>query len=338
MDPLTQGALGAALPQGTATSRNGAVALAGCFGFLAGLSADLDVLIRSSEDPLLFMEYHRQFTHSLFFIPIGGLISGTVLYFLIARRLRLAFSRTVLFCTLGYGTHGLLDFATSYGTMLFWPFSQERYAASIISIVDPLLTLPLVLLIVLAGVRRSPLFARLALVWVCCYLGLATLQHISAREMAKAIASERGHEIERLTVKPTFGNILVWKSVYEAQGRFYIDGMRVGIAPALYSGPSLARLDPARDFPWLSPHSQQFRDLMRFDHFSQGYAARNPEDPNDVIDVRYSFLPNEIGALWSIALTPGDESERHVQFHTNRRSARADLAVLWRLVTGAREQ
>ena len=38
------------------------------------MAADLDVLMQSSNDPILFLEYHRQFTHSLFFIPIGSLI------------------------------------------------------------------------------------------------------------------------------------------------------------------------------------------------------------------------------------------------------------------------
>ena len=70
MDPLTQGALGAALPQSTAV-RGKYAGSAGLFGFLAGMAADLDVLIRSSSDPLLFLEYHRQFTHSLVFIPVG---------------------------------------------------------------------------------------------------------------------------------------------------------------------------------------------------------------------------------------------------------------------------
>ena len=337
MDILTQGALGAALPQATATSRKGAVALAGIFGFLAGMAADLDVFIRSAEDPLLFLEYHRQFTHSLIFIPLGGLISGTTLHLLIGRWLGLAFSRTLLFCTLGYGTHGLLDFATSYGTMLFWPFSEERFSASIISIIDPLLTIPLVLLVILAGVKRSPLFARLALAWVCVYLALAAVQQNAARQMAEDLAAERGHTIERLTVKPTFGNILVWKSVYESDGRFYLDGLRAGIAPVVYPGPSLARLDPARDFPWLKPESQQFRDLIRFQRFSQDYAARNPEEPNAVIDVRYSFLPNEIGALWSISLKPDKPPSRHVHFQTNRSRARAHLARLWQLITAERE-
>ena len=90
---------------------------------------------------------------------------------------------------MGYGTHGLLDFATTYGTMLFWPFSQERYAASIVSIVDPLMTLPVLILIVLAGLRRSPLYARLALAWVVLYLSLAAWQHFTRRwETAREIS------------------------------------------------------------------------------------------------------------------------------------------------------
>lgn len=217
--------------------------------------------------------------------------------------------------------------------MLFWPFSEERFAASIVSIVDPLLTVPAVLLVIAAGLRRSPLFARLALGWICFYLTMGAVQHHGAERMATALAESRGHTIERLTVKPSFGNILIWRSVYEARGKFYVDGMRVNVAPALFTGPSVAKLNPARDFPWLDPASQQYRDLLRFDRFSQGYTARDPGTPNGVIDVRFSFLPNAIGALWSIALTRGVATDRHVEFQTNRRNSRENLTALWRLIT-----
>lgn len=336
MDPITQGALGAALPQAIATTRKGAVALAGCFGFVAGMAADADVLIRSVEDPLLFLEFHRQFTHSLVFIPLGGLLAAAVLHVLAGRRAGLGFSRTLLFCTLGYGTHGLLDFMTSYGTMLFWPFSHERYAANIISVVDPLLTVPLVLLVIVAGIRRSPVFARVGLVWVCLYLTVGAVQQGTATRMAREIAATRGHAIERLTVKPTFGNLLVWKSIYQTKARFYVDGLRVGIAPRVFPGESIARLDPARDFPWLDPESQQYQDLVRFDRFSQGHVALSPDAPNTVIDVRFSFLPHKIGALWSIALTTDGRPDRHVRFQTDRGGARANMAALWRLILADR--
>ena len=49
-------------------------------GFLAGIFPDIDIFFRSNHDPLLFLEYHRQFTHSLIFIPIGGFIFTTIFY------------------------------------------------------------------------------------------------------------------------------------------------------------------------------------------------------------------------------------------------------------------
>ena len=38
------------------------------------MAPDLDVLFQSPTDPILFLEFHRQFTHSLVFIPIGALL------------------------------------------------------------------------------------------------------------------------------------------------------------------------------------------------------------------------------------------------------------------------
>lgn len=335
MDPFTQGVLGAALPKTFA--RKSTVVLAGIFGFVAGMAPDLDVLIRSDEDPLLFLEYHRQFTHSLIFIPIGGLLSAGVLHFLIGRRWALPFLQTLLFCTLGYGTHGLLDFATSYGTMLFWPFNNVRYAASIISVIDPVFTLPVAVLALLSGIKRSPFYARLALVWAALYLSMGFAQHQAARGMAEEIALARGHQPERLTVKPSFGNILIWKTLYEAEGRYYVDAVRPSFGPMAFDGTSVAKLDTARDFPWLDPATQQFRDIERFRWFSQGYVARNPSAPDQVIDVRYSFLPNDIKPLWSIELAREAKPDAHVAFRTDRGDSRAGMATLWTMITANKD-
>ena len=192
MDPITQGALGAALPQSLTAKWSGhrkyQYALAGFLGMLGGIAADLDVLIYSDTDPLLFLTYHRQFTHSLIFIPIGGLIVASMLHWILTRRWRLKFWQTVILCSLGYATHALLDAATSYGTMLLWPFVETRYSWSIISIIDPLFTVPLLSLVILAGVRNDPRFARIGLVWALFYLGLGWWQHQGARESATALA------------------------------------------------------------------------------------------------------------------------------------------------------
>jgi inner membrane protein len=332
MDPLTQGVLGASLPQ--ASSDKSEIALAGLLGFLAGMSADLDVLIRSAEDPLLFLEYHRQFTHSLIFVPLGGLFSATVLYFLIARRRQLSFARCFKYCTLGYATHALLDACTTYGTMLFWPFSDLRIAWNTISIIDPFFTLPILALVVLAGYHKRVLFARVALVWALAYMSLGLWQRNAAIDMGQQLALQRGHTPLRLEAKPSFANILVWKIVYETGEHFYVDAVRTGISPAVFPGSRIEKLNVDRDLPWLDKSSQQAVDIERFRWFSNGYIARDPKRENAVVDIRYSLVPNELAALWSIELNPLAEATDHVAYRTHRETGADTAATLWGMLFG----
>lgn len=332
MDPLSQGVLGAALPQAGSNPRY--VASAGLLGFLAGMAADLDVLIRSSEDPLLFLEYHRHFTHALVFIPVGGLICALVLHALLGRRRGLSFRQSWLFCTLGYATHALLDACTTYGTLLFWPFSDARVAWSTISIVDPLFTLPLLLAVLFAALRRKPLYARLGLLWALGYMALGQWQRLEAQDMGYALAAQRGHTPLRLEAKPSFANILVWKVVYETADRFYVDAVRAGLGPRVYEGTSVPKLDIARDLPWLDRASQQAQDIERFRSFSNGYISRDPLHANRVIDIRFSMLPHEVAPLWSIELDPDVAHDRHVDYLMHRDTSPARSAQLWSMLSG----
>ena len=196
MDPLTQGVLGAAAPQSTAARKH--LASAGLLGLLAGITPDLDVFIRSDTDPLLFLEFHRQFTHSLIFIPIGGLLCGLLLHWLLGQRRGLSLRQSLLYCTLGYATHALLDTCTTYGTMLWWPFSDTRFAWNTVSVVDPLFTLPVLVLVVLAAWRKNTWFARTALIWAALYPTLGMMQRDRATEVGWQLATARGHTPIRL--------------------------------------------------------------------------------------------------------------------------------------------
>lgn len=332
MDPLTQGVLGAVLPQSSSAPRYAATA--GLLGFLAGMAADLDVLIRSGSDPLLFLEYHRQFTHSLVFIPIGGIICALVLHAVLGRRRGLSFRQTWLFCTLGYATHALLDACTTYGTMLLWPFSDARIAWNTISIIDPLFTLPILLAVVLAARRHKPLFARIGLVWAVSYMALGLWQRNEAEVMGHALAAQRGHTPLRLEAKPSFANILVWKVVYETDDRFYVDAVRSSLAPKVFEGASVQKLDIDRDMPWLDQSSQQALDIERFRWFSNGYIARDPQHANRVIDVRYSMIPNEVSPLWSIELDPLRDRDVHAAYLVHRDSSPSGAARMWAMLSG----
>lgn len=332
MDPVTQGALGASLPQSFASAKN--AAHAGVLGFLAGMAADLDVLIRSSSDPLLFLEYHRQFTHSLIFIPVGGALCALILHYLIGRRRGLSWQQSWLYCTAGYATHALLDACTTYGTMLFWPFSDTRVAWNTISIVDPLFTLPLLLGVLASARTKRAVYVRFALLWAVVYMSLGLVQRNNAVDMGQVLAAERGHTPLRLEAKPSIGNILVWKIVYETPHKFYVDAVRAGIAPRVFPGAAVDKLNIARDMPWLHSDSQQARDIERFRWFSNRYLARDPLHPNRVIDIRYSFVPNEIDPLWSLELLPGASRETHALYRVHRDGDDGRTGRVWEMLTG----
>ncbi|MDA9226743.1 metal-dependent hydrolase [Methylophilaceae bacterium] len=319
MDPVTQGTVGAVLPQALGKKNLGIVAM---LGFLSGMAPDLDILIRSSTDPLLSLEYHRQFTHSLIFIPFGGLICSLFLFVVFKKISPFSFKKTWLFCTLGYGTHGLIDACTSYGTLLFWPFSDMRIAWNNISIIDPLFTLPLISLIALATIKKKSVYSKIALAWAVAYLTLGIYLHNVAINIGKEIAEQRGHIVTRIKAKPSFGNLVLWKTIYETDEQFYVDATNL-LFNKIIPGESIEKLNLEKDFPWLKKESQQYKDVERFKWFSNNFLAVNPKNKNQIIDIRYSGLPNEIGGLWGVQLNPNKHNQEHVEF-VSMRSASID--------------
>lgn len=315
MDPISQGLLGASASQAVVSDRS-KIRWVFLLGLLSGMAPDLDVLIRSEQDPLLFLDYHRQFSHSLVFIPVGGLICAVALFYFV--RSQLSFRQTWFYASLGYATHGLLDACTSYGTQLFWPFSDLRVAWNYVSVIDPLFTVPMLVLVLLALVRSRRLFAVLALFYAVAYIGLGLWQGQRAETALKQLASERGHVIQKSTVKPTFGNLLLWKLVYEHEDIYFVDAVRLWGEPDFIHGESVKKLELESGLPWLVENSVHAKDIERFRHFSADYLALHPGNQNVVVDVRYSMLPNRIEPLWGISLTP-EEQDRHVQFVTMRR-------------------
>ena len=317
MDPVSQGILGCTAVQNTCRTRH--LATASVLGIIGGMAPDLDVLIRSESDPLLFLRYHRQFTHSLVFIPAGGLICALLTHWL-ARHWLDSFRQTFLYCTTGYATHGLLDACTSYGTQLLWPFSDALIGWNNISIIDPLFTLPLIVLAVMAVRKRNVRPARLAVVWALVYLGLGVMQKERAEQAGHDLAARRGHDPVRLEAKPGIGSLLLWKVIYETSQDYHVDGVRTGTRTTVYEGDSIRRLDPDREFPWLDPQSTQSRDIERFRRFSDGFLSPHPTRSNRIIDMRYSVIVNEIDPMWMIELDPEGDPDTHVAYIHERRT------------------
>ncbi len=315
MDPISQGLFGAVAAGAISKKENIKSGL--LLGALSGMAADLDVLIRSKSDHLLWLEFHRHFTHSLFFIPFGGLICALVLHQIV--KSKLSFKETFIFCLIGYATHGLLDTCTSYGTSFLWPLSDARLTWSIMSIVDPIFTIALLVFVVRAYKQQLPKLARLGLVFILIFFLFGKIQHHRIACTQETLAKSRGHIIARGLVKPSAGNLVLWRSVYEAEGKYYVDAIRTGLfsKPLVYAGGKIEKFELTKAYPTLSPDSTTAKDIERFRHFSQGYISQDPKDDTLVIDVRYGILPHLLDPLWGVRVDV-DKPNSHTPFRTFR--------------------
>jgi inner membrane protein len=291
MDIVTQGLLGASMAA-AAAPREQLRAAAVC-GFASGLLADADVLIRSPDDALLVLEYHRHFSHALAFVPFGALVAAALLW--PAMRRRLPFARIYLYALLGYALSGVLDACTSYGTSLLWPFADTRIAWSVVAVVDPVFSLALLVALALALRRRHASSARIGLALAAAYLVAGAVQHDRARDVLAALAAGRGHTPERIVVKPTLGNLVLWRGLYLAHGQVQAAALRVGAVVSVHPGDSapLAAATGATGATGDGP-------LARFAVLSDGWLIDDPRHPGRIGDARYSMLPTALRPLWGI--------------------------------------
>ena len=330
MDLLTQGLLGAACARGVAPNDQARTACG--IGLAAALLPDADRLITSANDPLLFLDFHRHFTHSLVFIPVAAAIAALILW-PVARR-RMGFALRYRYALAGVGLAGALDACTSYGTHLLWPFSATPVAWSIVSIVDPVITLALAigLGVSLYRARTRPVWIALLIVGV--YLTLSAWQHQRAQAEAHLLAQARGHTPSELLVKPSFANIILWRTLYRANGRLYADA--VWLSPSghrrTYQGESARAILPRDVIAKSDPLHGVEREVARFSRFTQGWLVRHPQHLGMLGDARFAMLPTQLRPLWGIAFDNRDESIRYV---TDRSLSDRERRQFLRMLTGS---
>ena len=220
MDPVTHAASGAvamlALPSRPVT--RWAVPLAA----LASASPDLDIVFAST--PLQFLLLHRGITHSLAAMPVLGLLLALCCYPLWRASTpgRWSFGKVWLLTCAMVLMYIWLDVVTTYGTMIFLPFSHERVRLNGVFIIDLLLTLPL-LWAVWRWRRRRGLML-LALAWVFVYPALGVGLNARHAAQAEARLQAENRQVSHLTVLPDAFAPFFWRVLFEEQSQ---DGMRV---------------------------------------------------------------------------------------------------------------
>lgn len=318
MDILTQSLLGGVLAQSVAKKEE--IKLATLIGAIAGLLADADIFIYSANDPLLNIELHRHFTHSIFFIPFGAAIAMALLWPFLKNRLPA--KRLYLYSLLGFSMSGLLDACTSYGTHLLWPFTDERIAFNVISIIDPVFTLCLLITLLYSLRVKRQRIAHIGLLLATGYMLMGYVQLQRATNVAESLINSRGHQVTKGVVKPTLGNLLLWRSVYVHQDRIYVDAIRVGVFAKnkIFEGESIEKLSIEKHLPDLEQSSVLYNDIQRFILFSDNFVAINPVQKNVIGDIRYSMLPISAKPLWGLVIDK-DKPQEHADYQFFRDSS-----------------
>lgn len=314
MDIATHAILGAtiacAFAGGDSRARIAAV------GATAACVPDLDVLIRDPQDPLLTLEYHRHFSHSLLLsIPIALLVG---LVWKLVFRARLHVVRCVVAAFLGCLSAVLLDACTSYGTKLLWPFADDRIALSIISIVDPVFTGVLVLFLTLALLRRMSKIAGIGVVLAGVYLATGYWQQQRVQSALVSYTNDAAQPYTHTLTRPSFGNIILWRGLAWNNEQITALALRAPFFGdvRIYPGETLPRPTSKELQAWTQGSESQGWDIERFAALADGLLLLHPSRPSMIGDARYALLPNSLEPLWGIEARSDKE---HVAYVVHRR-------------------
>ena len=226
MDSLSQIVLGAAVGEASLGRRVGNKAA--LWGAVLGTIPDLDVLpsrIIGLMDPITELEVHRGFSHSLLFCILLAPVAGWLLS-RAHRREAVGFwpwTWMAFFCLF---THPILDCFTTWGTQLFWPL-ETRIAWKTVFVVDPLYTVPFLLMLILALrlPRESAKRRRLNYIGIgmsSLYLLISVINKNIALGMFENSIKDAGIKAIRFDARPTFMNTILWTSNVETEDGFYI--------------------------------------------------------------------------------------------------------------------
>lgn len=289
MDSATQAALGASVAYAFWGKTMGRRALV--LGAVLGTLPDLDVLAYPWLDEVVRLSWHRGISHSVAAAAFAALVVGWVLFRL--NRKSLSFPRAVHGVFWVWWTHALIDGFNTYGTLLFWPFSETRVQWGNLFVIDPVFSIPLLAGAVLAwlwdaegmAARRVNLLG-LGVAAVVVFWSFLAQERARVR-FQQAFPASLG-QIQEMYVLATPFNSIAWRALIRNKRGQIIEGtlslLRRDVAP-VFSAPMEVPLLPeglSDSAPW-----------QALERFSNGWLVgfRNTgEDEVMVCDLRFGRL------------------------------------------------
>lgn len=223
MDSISQIVLGAATGELAAGKRLGNKAM--LWGAIGGTIPDLDVLFRF-EDPIRQLAFHRGYSHSLLFAFIMAPILGYILHKLYKKSEATWRDWTLLFL-LSIGTHPILDCFTLWGTSLLLPFDNTRIAWNTIFVVDPIYTVPFLILVAASmffpkGSTKRFRLNTAGLVVSCLYLAFTVYHKTEVNEVVEDSLAQNEISYKRYMTNPSPMNNILWYTLVEGDNNYYL--------------------------------------------------------------------------------------------------------------------
>lgn len=221
MDTITHALSGALAARLVKPSRDAAARTADCMvlGAAAAAFPDTDVVL-SYLSPLAYLYHHRGVTHSVLLAPLWALLLAAI--WTVVRRDRAGFAIYFLIATIGLGMHILGDLITSFGTMIFAPFSDVRLEWGTTFIIDLWFTgIILAALVFTWWLRASRLPAFIGLCALCGYVGLQWIEKNRAIAFGEAHAQEAGLTGAEVSALPRPVSPFNWMMIVAEPDRYH---------------------------------------------------------------------------------------------------------------------
>ena len=167
-----------------------------------------------------YLEYHRDFTHSLLLVPFYALFFSW-LFVKVSRRCY--FWSYFKVCLTVLVSHITFDLLTSYGTMILSPFFEHRYSWDLIFIID----------LVFSGIIFLPwlasIFWKNKARWICqgsligltLYIFFCWVQHHQAIALTKAFAENLNEGVIQVASLPQPISPFRWANYVETKDKVY---------------------------------------------------------------------------------------------------------------------
>lgn len=224
MDSITQAILGAAIGKVCLGRKIGNKSI--IIGAAVATIPDLDIIVLPFLDPLERLSMHRGFSHSILFSLLMALLL-TYLFKRMKTTREFTFFRLLIFSWITLITHMLLDGFTSYGTLLFLPFSDYRFGFDSINVVDPIYTLPMLIGLILSVTkkRKSRLIKyanEIGIILSSLYLVTTlVIKHDVNQKFTKALMAQNVH-FTKIHSQPVGIASLRWYGLGRTQDGFYM--------------------------------------------------------------------------------------------------------------------